>query len=82
MSLPVLIILGVGILLVVIVFVYSAMTFQVRKKRMSEKQRVSGYLKRFRFYYDFVLSRGTFRKIYQQINSLQCSSLKDHYFLD
>lgn len=70
MSLPVLIILGVGILLVVIVFVYSAMTFQVRKKRMSEKQRVSGYLKRFRFYYDFVLSRGTFRKIYQQINSL------------
>lgn len=70
MSLPVLIILSVGILLVVIVFVYSAMTFQVRKKRMSEKQRVSGYLKRFRFYYDFVLSRGTFRKIYQQINSL------------
>lgn len=70
MSLPVLIIMGVGILLVVVVFVYSAMTFQVRKKRMSEKQRVSGYLKRFRFYYDFVLSRGTFRKIYQQINSL------------
>lgn len=70
MSLPVLIILGVGVLLVVIVFVYSAMTFQVRKKRMSEKQRISGYLKRFRFYFDFVLTRGTFRKIYQQINSL------------
>lgn len=70
MSMPVVIIMGVGILLVVVVFVYSAMTFQVRKKRMSEKQRISGYLKRFRFYYDFVLTRGTFRKIYQQINSL------------
>lgn len=70
MSMPVVLIMGAGIVLVVIVFVYSAMTFQVRKKRMSEKQRVSGYLKRFQFYYDFVLSRGTFRKIYAQVNSL------------
>lgn len=70
MSLPIIIVAGVGIVLVSIVFVYSAMTFQSRRKRMAKNQKISGYLKRFKFYYDFVLTRSTFRKIYEQIASL------------
>lgn len=66
------VIIGVALALLIFttVIVYSAMTFLTKKKNMSKTQDLQSKNKRFRFYYDFVLTRKTFRKIYQQIASL------------
>lgn len=70
MSIPVIIVVAVGIIIVAAVFVYSAFTFQTRKKSMSEQDKLQSIMKRFNFYYDFSLTRGQFRKIYGQVQSL------------
>lgn len=70
MNVPVILLLGVGIVIVICVAVYSAMTFQVKKKRLSDMQRLQSFNKRFNFYNDFALTRGSFRKIHGQIMSL------------
>lgn len=49
---------------------YMSTTYLQRQKKLSEKQKFQQYNKRFRFYYDFVLTRQTFRKIYGQIGGL------------
>lgn len=56
--------------LAVIFLVYSVMNHLTRKRRMSDKQKFQAYNKRFQFYYDFILTRGLFRKIHEQIASL------------
>lgn len=64
------VLIAIGGVAVVTVMVYSAMTFQTRRKKMSEIQRYRSYNKRFNFYYDFALTRTTFRKQFSQIQSL------------
>lgn len=64
------IIVAIVLMVLVSVFLISAMTTMSKKKRMSEYQRMQSYNKRFRFYYDFVLTRGTFHKIYDQVAGL------------
>ena len=70
MNLTKLIIIAVLIMVVTCSFVITAMLTLSKKKKMSEKEQVQKYNKRFRFYYDFVLSRTMFRKVYEQISSL------------
>lgn len=64
----------VVIILVAFVIIFfiamSAMSYLTKQKKLSEKQKFVKYNKRFRFYYDFVLSRQTFRKIHTQVASL------------
>lgn len=57
--------------------VFSVMTFQSKKKKLSETQKLKSYNKRFNFYYDFVLTRMTFRKIFGQIQSLSVYSFME-----
>lgn len=64
------VLVAIGVVLVVFIMVYSAMTFQTKKKKMSEQQRFRAFNKRFNFYYDFSLTRTTFRKQFSQIQSL------------
>ena len=54
--------------------VWSAMTYLTKQKKLSKKQKFQKYNKRFRFYYDFVLSRQTFRKVHTQVASLSVYS--------
>ncbi len=70
MSLGKLIIITVLLMIVVSAFVILTMSTMSKKKKISENQKMQAYNKRFRFYYDFVLTRSTFRKIYDQIASL------------
>ncbi len=70
MSLGTVIIGTVIVMILVSVFLISAMSTMSKKKKISENQKMQGYNKRFRFYYDFVLTRNTFRKIYEQVSSL------------
>ena len=70
MSIPLLIVAGVLVFLIALFFVYSASTFLTKKQKMSQNQKFQAYNKRFRFYYDFVLTRQTFRRIYTQVASL------------
>ena len=58
------------IVIVSCVFVLTAMTSLSKAKKMSDKEKLQKYNKRFRFYYDFVLTRANFRKVYDQITSL------------
>lgn len=75
MSLGKLMIVTVFIMILASVFVISAMNTMSKRKKMSEKQKLQGYNKRFRFYYDFVLTRTTFRKIYEQVSNLAVYTL-------
>lgn len=70
MSITKLVIIVLVLSLVVAAFIITAMTTMSKQKKMSEKQKMKAYNKRFRFYYDFVLSRSTFRKIHGQISNL------------
>lgn len=64
------IIAAIVVVLLTTVFVYLTMSYMTKKKHMSEKQQMQGYNKRFRFYYDFVLTRSSFRKVHSQLASL------------
>lgn len=70
MSFTIIVIVGVIIFVIALFFTYSAMTYLTKKKKISQHQQFQEYNKRFRFYYDFALSRQTFRKIYAQVASL------------
>ena len=65
-------VLPITILLMVMtsVFIVITMTTMSKRKKISEHQKMQSANKRFRFYYDFVLTRSTFRKVYGQISSL------------
>lgn len=70
MNMTVLILAGVVIFIIAFAFTYSATVYLNKRKKISEKQKFQAYNKRFRFYYDFVLTRQTFRKIHAQVASL------------
>ena len=70
MSLTKLIIVAVIVAIVTSIFILTAMMSLSTAKKMSEKEKMQKYNKRFRFYYDFVLTRSMFRKVYEQISSL------------
>lgn len=70
MNVGTLIIFTVIIMILVSVFLISAMNTMAKRKKIPETQRLQSYNKRFRFYYDFILTRGTFSKIYGQVCSL------------
>lgn len=65
-----LIFIVIGLSVVICFFLFSAMKYSSTKVKISEDQKFQAYNKRFRFYYDFVLSRSLFRKIYEQIGGL------------
>ena len=77
MKLSTLIIVGLGIIIFSFVIVYSAMTFLTKKKKVDIIGQKQAYNKRFRFYYDFVLTRQMFRQIYEQIGSLAVYNMID-----
>ena len=70
MNIKVVLIAGVLVFVIAFFFTYSATVYLNKKKKLSEKQKFQAYNKRFRFYYDFALTRQTFRKIYAQVASL------------
>lgn len=70
MSIPVLIAAGVIVFVIALFFTYSASKFLTKQNKMSQHQKYQKYNKRFRFYYDFALTRQTFRKIHGQVASL------------
>lgn len=70
-----LIIVAIVLVLVISAFVITAMNAMTKRKRMSENQKYQAYNKRFRFYYDFVLTRTMFRKIYGQICDLSAYTM-------
>lgn len=70
-----LIIVAVVLVLVISAFVLTAMNAMTKRKHMSENQKYQAYNKRFRFYYDFVLTRTMFRKIYGQICDLSAYTM-------
>lgn len=65
-----LIFIVLGLSVVICFFLFSAMKYSSTKVKISEDQKFQAYNKRFRFYYDFVLSRSLFRKIYEQVGGL------------
>ena len=75
MTLTRLIVVGVVVAIIVSVFMIYAMMYTSQKKKMSEDQKMVRYNKRFKFYYDFVLTRQQFRKIYDQIAELAVYNL-------
>lgn len=70
MSFGTLILVIVIVSVIVFAFVFGAMLSLSKAKKISEDQKFQKYNKRFRFYYDFVLSRSMFRKVYEQLGSL------------
>lgn len=70
MSVLQLIVVGIAIVIVSFIIVYTSMSFMSKKRNMSESEQIQKYNKRFRFYYDFVLSRSMFRKMHEQVASL------------
>lgn len=70
-----LIIVAIVLVLVISAFVITAMNAMTKRKHMSENQKYQAYNKRFRFYYDFVLTRTMFRKIYGQICDLSAYTM-------
>lgn len=70
MSVGRLLFVTIAISLVVSIFVIMAMKRLSTKKKISEDQKFQQYNKRFRFYYDFILTRSIFRKVYEQVGGL------------
>lgn len=70
MSLSKLMVITIILVIVVSAFILTAMSSLSKRKKMSDKQKMQQYNKRFRFYFDFVLTRSIFRKIHEQISSL------------
>lgn len=70
MNIGVLIVAGIILFVVALGFTIAATKYLGAKRKLSEKQKFQSYNKRFRFYYDFVLTRQMFRKIYTQVASL------------
>lgn len=70
MSFKVLLLAGVVVFIVAFAFTYAATQYLSKRRKLSPKQKFQAHNKRFRFYYDFVLTRQTFRRIYSQIASL------------
>lgn len=70
MTLQKLIIIAVILAVVISAFLITTMNTLSRRKKIPEHVKLQQYNKRFRFYYDFVLSRSMFRKIYEQIAGL------------
>lgn len=64
------IIIAVIMMVLVSVMMILSMQYLTKKRKMSPRQRMQKANKRFQFYYNFVLSRGTFRKVYEQIASM------------
>lgn len=75
MSLSKLMVITIILVIVVSAFILTAMSSLSKRKKMSDKQKMQQYNKRFRFYFDFVLTRSTFRKIHEQIASLSVYSM-------
>lgn len=86
MSLTKLIVIAVILMVIVSVFLIMSMNAVSKKKKISEHQKMQSYNKRFRFYYDFVLTRGNFRKVHEQIaslavyNMLECRMMTVRFF--
>lgn len=70
MSMPMIIAAGVIVFVIAVFFTYSAANALTKRQKMSQQQKYQKYNKRFRFYYDFALTRQTFRKIHGQVASL------------
>lgn len=70
MNLLTIIVLAVLLVAVVSFVAISFMKAGASKQKHSERQQMQKYNKRFRFYYDFVLTRQTFRRIYTQVASM------------
>lgn len=75
MSLPKLIVIGILLVVVIAAFVLAVMQTLTKKQKISEDQKFQKYNKRFSFYYDFVLSRQLFRKVYEQVGNLSVYNL-------
>lgn len=75
MSVGRLIVITILLATVVSAFVIMAMSKMSKRGKISEDQKFQGYNKRFRFYYDFVLSRQLFRKVYEQVGGLAVYSM-------
>lgn len=70
MAIGKLVIIVVLISVIISFFLLTAMSYLSKQKNISEKEQKQKYNKRFRFYYDFILTRSTFRKIHTQIGNL------------
>lgn len=70
-----LVIITVVIVFIVAFFVITAMNAMTKRKHMSESQKYQAANKRFRFYYDFVLTRSMFRKVYGQVCALSAYTM-------
>ena len=77
MSLTKLILVTLVLTVVVSAFLINSMNSLTKKKKISAEQQLHKYSKRFRFYYDFVLTRATFRKVHEQIASLSVYSSQE-----
>lgn len=55
---------------IVSAFLLTAMSYMSKRKHIDENEEKQKYNKRFRFYYDFVLTRSTFRNIHSQVSNL------------
>jgi len=74
-SLTKLIIIAFVLIVVISAFILTAMNVLSKQKKLSNTEKMQNYNKRFRFYYDFVLTRSLFRKVFEQIASLSVYSL-------
>lgn len=64
------IIVAVLLMVVVSFFVIMSMIYLTKQKKLPPNVKMQKANKRFQFYYNFILSRGTFRKIHEQIASM------------
>lgn len=74
---PRIVVAGILVFGIMFFMIFSAMVFLTKKRNIPEHQKFQELNKRFRFYYDFVLTRKTFRKIYMQIGSLAVYNFKE-----
>lgn len=77
MSLAAIIIIGITIVLFSIIIVFAAATFLTKKKNPDVVGQKQKYNKRFRFYYDFALTRQSFRKVHGQVSSMSIYNMID-----
>lgn len=71
MSNTVKLILAIVLLVVLATYlIYSAQSFLVKRKKLSDHEKFVRFNRRFNFYYDFWLSRKLFRKIFAQVSNL------------
>lgn len=60
----------IAVAILIGVFVFSAAIFMTKRKKVVTHDNFTQYNKRYRFYYDFVLTRKMFRKVVTQVANL------------